>query len=132
MTNSHQKLQQLSQIARLRLEIAQFEMRTIVNQETRLRKNLKDLSIGLDRLRAADQLINSPAKLARADLRWKTWVDQRRRSINLELSQVLVRKEVIRENLKLAVGKEVAIRALIKSAVDRQAKTNRRRTYYAS
>jgi len=131
MTDS-KRLTQLTQLTEIRLQAEQAKMKEILAREARLRKNLTDLTQRVSDEQRAARRLDTPAKLARADVQWEAWVDQRRKIINVELAQVLAQKDVIRSRLKLAFGKDTAANALQVQAVETAKQTLRRRSDYAS
>lgn len=50
--------------------------------------------------------------MAEADMRWRTWVEQRRRTLNEELARLRQEKEARRADLATAFGKRQAAEAM--------------------
>jgi hypothetical protein len=63
------------------------------------------------RLPEAEQDISAPA-MAEADMRWRTWVEDRRRRLNEELARLRQEKEARRADLAAAFGKRQAADAM--------------------
>jgi chromosome segregation ATPase len=63
------------------------------------------------RLPEAEQDI-SAAAMAEADMRWRTWVEDRRRRLNEELARLRQEKEARRADLAQAFGKRQAADAM--------------------
>jgi len=81
---------------------------------------------GLQRNGETESLTDlSPAVLEEVDMRWRAWVEQRRRSLNVELARLLSEREACRTDLAVAFGKLQAVegmRARLKEAAHRKAR----------
>ena len=88
------ELEKLLKIARARHEIAQAQLRPVVEEERRLRKLLSDLA--QDEKIGRKSLIRDAAfRSVRGDEAWNLWVGRNRRALNMQLASVLARKEAV-------------------------------------
>ncbi len=62
-----------------------------------------------------------------ADILWQGWMDNQHRSLNMQLANVLARKEVLRHGLKTAFGRAQAAESLYAQNLAQRLKTARRR-----
>lgn len=109
-----------------RAELAKVQ--ELITREAQLRRALADLD---ERRREAAELpvdqLAGPRAIG-ADLAWQGWVQQMRRSLNMELAQVLVKKAERMGALRQAFGRAEAVAqlgrdektALRKSTQDRE------------
>lgn len=101
------QLKQLIAVTETALAAAQASMARMQLLEADLRQQLIELK-GTN----AMGLSESAATRAGADVRWNRWVDKRREDINTELARTLAEKESVREKLRIAFGKDQAVRKL--------------------
>lgn len=124
------QLAQLAEITQVEYNLAQLNLAASRQREADLRNALESL-VESRRARANAPLEEADAALiAGADVNWQTWVEQRRRLINLELAQCLAKQDKCREIAQRAFGREQAVLSLGKlHAIKRQRDATRKSTY---
>lgn len=70
----------------------------------------------------------SPAAIAKADMRWRAWVEQRRRSLNNELARLMTEREARRADLATAFGKRQAAEGMLAQLTEEARRKSRRQT----
>lgn len=131
MTDKSQ-LSVLAKITEAEFHLAQLDLAKSRSREMELRTLLKSLSDAL-LARANSPLEEADAALiAGADVNWQAWVEQRRRSINLELAKCLANQETCREVAQRAFGREQAVLSLRKNHVAKQKQATARKADYTS
>lgn len=98
----------------------------ILAQEAALRRDLARLDQQADSARA-ELPTDAAMQATGAGILWRGWVDRTRRDLNTDLARVLARKHVALDAVRLAHGREQALRNLFDADVaTRRAKAARR------
>ncbi|ABG29886.1 hypothetical protein CEP88_11130 [Roseobacter denitrificans] len=106
---SKQQLQTIQQVFELKFKKKQGAFLAVLQQEQQLRAQLKKLDTQL-RNSQMDQHQNMQA--IGADVIWQSWVERSKKSLNLELAQVLAQKETLLVNVKKDYGRLLVSREL--------------------
>ena len=104
-------LKELEQLLDLKFRKKQFRYAKVLSHESRLREQLQRLD---DQAKEAQKSKDHKLRAIGADVIWKSWLDRTKRTLNMELAQVLAQKEglksgVRREYGKLLVGRELLV-----------------------
>jgi predicted nucleic acid-binding Zn-ribbon protein len=116
MTREADRTRELHGVTQLALRAVQTEMAALKSKEAGLRQNLQALTAQKTQQANQQRAADDPAMIARADLRWQHWVDQRRAAINAELAQVLALNADCQQRLQHVFGRDQAARALVTRA----------------
>lgn len=102
---------QLQQVATLKYQRDQRNFAEQVRRETDLRQRIKQLN---DQEKSTSLTTPAIDPFARsgAILPWQSWVAKSRNQLNIELAQVLARKESLRGALQKSFGQKEAIATL--------------------
>ena len=123
---------ELARITETAFDVAQLRLSKSRQREAELRAMVESLNISL-RDRAKVRLAQTDAALVGgADVNWQIWVEQRRRSINVELAKCLAEQEKIRRDARHAFGRRQAINSLIERDVSALKQKAFRKSNYTS
>lgn len=119
MSTKIKQLRKLTRITEARRRIIELELAGLMVEEAELKSLLSQM--GLQLSARANEMGSGwdAARLANADTRWQTWVEQRRVNINTELAQNYLRRDVVVGRLTRAVGQDVSINRLTNQAITR-------------
>jgi hypothetical protein len=92
------------------------QMRDIAAQEARIRRDLATLAQHRAEAMAHVQSEGFALRRAGADVLWQGWLDGTERALQVELAQVLARKEEMRRQLQRAHGRSAAAADLLANA----------------
>lgn len=106
MTQSLDNISQLLPLLETVFQAEQLKMAKVNARISALKKQLSDL----DRPPLADSM--SVATIAGADLRWQTWVQQRKGLINQELALAMRDRAAVRSGMVTALSKLEAARQM--------------------
>jgi len=127
-----EQLTQLRQITDAVFQAKNAELAREVAREEDLRKSLATLVTDQSN-RATAVLDNTDtAMIAGADVRWRTWVEQRRRLINAELAQCRVAQAQCRRAAAKAFGRYQAVLSLEENRSLEAKRTAVQRSTYTS
>ncbi|MEM9575679.1 MAG: hypothetical protein AAF999_01555 [Pseudomonadota bacterium] len=118
-------MKDLEQMLDLRFRKKQMGYAKIVSQEARLREQLRKLD---DQAREAERSQDHQLRTIGADVIWKSWLERTKRSLNMELAQIMAQKEALkagvrREYGKLLVGREMLEKQLLEEKASRKKQT---------
>ena len=116
---SRSDLSGLLNLVEMRYAAQNRAFQEIVAEENSIRAELQKISA---EDRAADVAQGTEMRAIGADVIWKAWVGRSRRSLNMRLAQVLVKKEHHLRQVKRAYGKVLVTRELLENQV--QSETN--------
>ncbi len=108
----------LAQLARLTdaaFQAAQGDMAAAKAREVSLRETLKSLDLSRSQRATATLGETDVALIAGADVQWVAWVEQRRRLINAELAQCLVKQDHCQQVVRRTFGRDQAVTSLEKA-----------------
>ena len=110
---SKQALSQLTPVVELAFQAAQRNLAQHNARVRELEEQLSDLETARN-----NALNNRPAEddaalVAGADVLWQTWIDQRRKDINMELARLASEKPLLMSQLRKAFGKKEALNGLV-------------------
>jgi len=100
---------QLLRIARLRYLKDHHQVAAVLQEETRLRQALQNL----DRQAREQCETGAAMQLVGADIVWQSWLDRSRRTLNMELAQLLGRKETVLDRVRQSFGRQTAIQSML-------------------
>lgn len=128
---SSEPLQALAATADALYQARLAQLRSVLAEEARLRRELADLDT--HRLRNAHLPATELAGLRAigGDMLWQGWVDRMQAELNMQLAKVLVRKAAEMDALRRAFGKAEAAEGLVarhrnaRQAARRSAETGR-------
>lgn len=126
------RLEGLLRLTALQLQIARGELARLRETEEKLRQNLTELSQTKAMQAQLSRRSDDAALIAGADIRWHTWVDQRKSLINMELAQVLAAQDTCRAKLINAFGRDQAAMRLSEVTMTEKTATKKRRAAYES
>lgn len=109
------ELEQLLHVARARHEVAQAQLRPVVEEEQRIRKLLSDLAQD-EKIGRLSLIRDSAFRSVRGDEAWNLWVGRNRRALNMQLASVLVRKEAVFKAAQETFGRADALESLVRNA----------------
>jgi len=118
-----EQLKKLSTLTSVGLAAVQSQMAQVRRREKALHDQLSDLRA--NQYKATMQ--GGAAQRAGADVRWQQWVDGRIGEINMELARTLAKKERLRDQLRIAFGKDQAMQKLTRKAVIAAQETRQKR-----
>lgn len=109
------RLKDLAELARAVRSARESRLKDIATEETRIRQNLAMLAD--HRVAAAPPAGREGLAVHRvgADMLWRGWLDQTERALQIELAQVLARKEEARRSLQRAHGRSEAAASLLET-----------------
>lgn len=107
-------LQSLRYLTELKFQGSQMKMAAICRRETELRCELQRLE-ALARKTQAQPMEQEEMRAIGADMIWLRWVGQAQRKLNIELAQVLARKEALNAEHRKAHGKMMVSQALVET-----------------
>lgn len=108
-------IKQMSEVMRVQFEREYQAVSSIISQESELRNKMKKLDEQVAQSR--DTLGNSHMfQAAGAQLLWQGWTARTRRQLNAELAQVLVKKLVMMDRVRIAFGRQHAVDLVQKDA----------------
>lgn len=113
--NDIEALTKLHMAARAQYEQQVQQFSKLVKQEAALRRELTRLS-DLDQSAAAQGASLSSMQHLGADLIWQGWLGRAKTALNMDLAQVLARKEHEKTIVRRAFGKVTALEHLIDEA----------------
>lgn len=107
------RLKALVALSGMRFQADQAKLAQLQAKERALRQNLQDLvqQRRARSLSATDTV--DPATIAGADVQWHSWVDQRRKTINAELAQLLAQIADSQARLRKSFGQDQAAQQLL-------------------
>ncbi|HEV8034698.1 hypothetical protein [Yoonia sp.] len=108
------RIKALVQVSALRFQADQARLAQLLAKERDLRKNLQDLVRQRNARAASATRADDPATIAGADVQWHAWVDQRRKTINTELAQLLAQKSDCLARVQRSFGQDQAAQELLK------------------
>ena len=113
--NMKRDLVQLARMTDAAFQAAQSELAAAKAREVELRATLKSLE--RSRSDRAEAILDQAdtALVAGADGQWLAWVEQRRRLINSELAQCLVKQDHCKQTARRAFGRDQAVLGLEKA-----------------
>lgn len=117
-------LDALVRVQQTALTAAQTRVAVIQRQEADLRAQIADLRARKLEVHTRDD----PATRAGADTRWQGWIASRLESLNNELAQVCAEKDRQIAVLRVAFGRDQAMRALANRAKAEARQINARRS----
>lgn len=103
---------EMEQLLELKYRNKQLSYTKVLSQETRLRNQLKKMD---EQAREADASSSHTIKALGADVIWKSWLERTKRSLNMELAQVLVQKEGLKSAVRKEYGKLLVGRELLEN-----------------
>ena len=110
------RFEMLTRLTDVRLQADQARMAELLAHEAELRQTLQDLAAQRQKQSWPAIGAGDAAAVARADLHWQLWIDQRRNTINTELARVLAQKEECKATLRISFGRDQAAQRLWKTA----------------
>lgn len=113
-------LSQLTPVVELAFQAAQ---RNLAQHKARVRELEQQLSeLEMARSNALDNrpTEDDPALVAGADVLWQTWIDQRRKDINMELARLASEKPTLMAQLRKAFGKKEAVNGLLQEQIENE------------
>ncbi len=117
-------LKDLHIITQARYQKAQSAMQVVQAEENKLRGMLDDLTeqekTGRETMRQ-----DSMMQISGGDLAWNNWIGRNRRILNLQLANVMVRKEMAFRDLQKHFGKANVMQTLLNDAEEKQRQTRR-------
>lgn len=117
-------LKDLHIITQARYQKAQSAMQVVQAEESKLRGMLDDLTeqekTGRETMRQ-----DSMMQISGGDLAWNNWIGRNRRILNLQLANVMVRKEMAFRDLQKHFGKADVMQTLLNDAEEKQRQTRR-------
>lgn len=132
MMRQAKRLEALKTVTELRLQADQARMTEVSVNEADLRRKLEDLALRRQD-RSWPALAGGDASaVARADLYWQLWIDQRRSAINAELASVLAQKAERKAVLRESLGRDQAAQKMYTSALTAAKSLASRRAHYES
>ena len=117
------RVKALVQVSGLKFQADQAKLAQLHAKERALRQNLQDLVQQRNARATSPTRADDPATIAGADVQWHAWVDQRRKTINTELAQLLAQKADFQARLKRSFGQDQAAQALLKQMQAAQRKS---------
>ena len=112
---STQQLNANQKVFELKFQKKQAVFLAVVQQEKKLRLQLENLKSQISNSQNEE---HQDMQAIGADLTWQSWVESSKRSLNLELAQVLAQKETLLANVKKDYGKLLVSKDLHRSAVN--------------
>jgi hypothetical protein len=106
------KLAALVQVTELRFQKEYEAVRSLIEEESRLRSDLAKLDS-----QAGDGGVDMEMQSIGADVRWQSWVAATRRDLNMQLARVLARKPHVMDRVRKAFGRFEATDRLWQTAV---------------
>lgn len=105
------KLAQMSQVTEA-VYLAEFrKVQSLLQEEARLRGALAQLKEQAATERKA-LATDMPMQTIGADLLWQAWLVRSRKQLNIELSQVLAKKSIVMDRIRLAFGRRNAVQSM--------------------
>lgn len=99
----------MEQIFDLKFKKKQGAFLAVVQQEKQLRAQLKKLDT---QARTSQIQEHQNMQAIGADVIWQSWIERSKKSLNMELAQVLAQKETLLSNVKKDYGKLLVSREL--------------------
>lgn len=122
MTQDRQDIRRLLPVLDMAFQAEQVKMAAIMRRIEALQQQLADI----DRPQGHSDTFD-PATRAGANMLWQTWVQDRKKRINRELSKVMAERERARDGMKQALAKVEAARTIAaQAAVERRIRMDRR------
>ncbi len=105
-------LEALHQITDARYQQAQAAMQAVLAEERRVRDMLKDLN---NQERSGRQIMAQDSDIQKTggDLAWNSWIGRNRRILNMELANIMVRKERAFRDLQATFGKADVLEKMV-------------------
>lgn len=116
------QLHSIQQVFELQFRKKQGAFLAVVQQETKLRLQLEKLQ---SQLRSSQNEKHEDMQAIGADLIWQSWVEGSKKSLNLELAQVLAQKETLLANVKKDYGKLLVSKELHRKAASDESNQSR-------
>lgn len=110
------RLQQLTQVTGLRFQADQGHLAKVSARETDLLRNLYELNVQRAQKAEIGGGSDDAASLAKVNLNWQLWIDQRRTAINAELALVRAEKVECIAQLRMSFGQNEAAQNMDKAA----------------
>lgn len=127
-----EQFNQVVAISSVLFQAAQSKLAQAVKRENDLRNMLAKLEQSRNDRASANLLDTDVALIAGADLRWQTWVDQRRSSVNQELAKCLAAQDQLREVARRAFGKEQSAIKVRQNFIDEAKRISIKKNAYPS
>lgn len=125
-------LAKLGQLAGVVYESERAALLRLADREAGIHAQLRDLNAARAAQSTAERSADEPAMIAKADMRWHRWIDQRREVLNRELAQVLALKSQQQMKLQTAFGRHQATLKLAQRAAAKAKADKERRAGYMS
>ena len=119
-------LSELQQIEALRALKSSQVFGELLREEMRLREALKDLN-EYRQQSCPDPMIAHEMRSIGADVAWRKWVDGQTATLNVELAQLLARKEALHKQVQRDVGRREAVAHIVQKARSEQRDNDRKR-----
>ncbi len=122
------KLEQLLSVTEAHYQREFALVQDILAKEGNIRRALAQLDE--QKSRAHSDLANGMMMQSMgAEILWQTWAARTRTTLNIELAQVLARKETVMDQVRQAFGRREAVRTMLKTEKENAAKRKTRRLY---
>ncbi len=95
----------------------------IISQESRVREQLRKLD---DQAKDAERSQDHNLQAIGADVIWKSWLERTKRTLNMELAQIMVQKEALRAGVKREYGKLLVGREMLEDQVLEQSTSRKK------
>ena len=116
-------LKELEQVLDLRFRRKQMGYAKIISQESRVREQLRKLD---DQAKDAERSQDHKLQAIGADVIWKSWLERTKRTLNMELAQIMVQKEALRAGVKREYGKLLVGREMLEDQVLEQSTSRKK------
>jgi len=112
------RLKELRQITQMVLDVERMKLQRIAAEEKYITDQMGEMESQSNR-RAMQLLTKGGSDLALfagADLRWDSWKQQKKRTLNTQRAALLAKRDVQRLSTVKAFGKDEAVRRLLENA----------------
>lgn len=100
--------------------LREFEkIKSVLAEETALRRKLSRLDEQISQNRSTASEDHS-MKTIGADILWQAWGTRTRQQVNMELAQVMARKLIAMDGVRMAFGRQKAVEKLIEAEKSKQ------------
>ncbi len=122
------KLEQLLSVTEAHYQFEFAMVKDILAKEGSIRRALAQLDE--QKTQAHSDLANGMMMQSMgAEILWQTWAANSRTTLNIELAQVLARKETVMDQVRKAFGRREAVKTMLKAEQKNAAKRKTRRLY---
>ena len=122
------KLEQLLRVTEAHYQREFAMVKDILAKEGSIRRALAQLDE--QKTQAHSDLANGMMMQSMgAEILWQTWAAKTRTTLNIELAQVLARKETVMDQVRKAFGRREAVKTMLKAEQKNAAKRKARRLY---